>query len=246
MHRFHLPPESWPGEQSAGPLHLDGQEAHHAARVLRLEPGEEIELFDGQGRRAVCRIDAVKKHHLTLDLLQLTQDPPPASPTILALGFSKAIRRSWLLEKAVELGAAELWFWQAERSQGRIPEDVKDSWQGALIAAGKQCGAAWLPDVRTFPGGLEAVLHEAAAMQVIALWEEQGSPAPVLAEAVLRAPGPACFLLGPEGGFSSREVEVFRSARTLTASLGPSVLRWETAALTALALRFWAQAGADG
>lgn len=245
MHRFHLPSEAW--NAPAGVLHLDGPEAHHAARVLRLEPGEDIALFDGQGRRGVCRILDVKKQHLVLEMLHQTQDPPPAAPTILALGFSKAIRRSWLLEKAVELGAAGLWFWQADRSQGRIPEDVKESWQGALVAAGKQCGASYLPDVRTFSGGLDAVLRETAAMQSVALWEEQDQPAPILPETILRLPGPCCFVLGPEGGFSPREVQVFQHAGTLTASLGPSILRWETAALTVLALRFWGQAqGAGG
>lgn len=244
MHRFHLPPEAW--DTAADVLQLDGPEAHHAARVLRLEAGEDIALFDGQGRRAVCRILDVKKQHLALEVLEQTQDPPPAAPTILALGFSKAIRRSWLLEKAVELNAAGLWFWQADRSQGRIPEDVKESWQGALVAAGKQCGVSHLPDVRTFPGGLEAVLQETAAMQTVVLWEEQNQPAPVLPQAVIRLPAPCCFLLGPEGGFSPREVQVFQHARTLAASLGPSILRWETAALTVLALRFWGQAGATG
>ncbi len=221
---------------------LHGPEAHHASRVLRLQPGEMVEIFDGQGRCARGPIIEAKKQHVTLEVREVSQAPPRSAPTVLAIGFSKAIRRSWILEKAVELGAAGLWFWQAKRTQGRIPDEVKDSWQGALVAAAKQCGATYLPEIKTFAHGLPGVVEAAAGMDTIVLWEAQDRPATLLSLAQLTSPAPCCCLLGPEGGFSPEEVDWFLEQGVPTASLGPSILRWETAALTLLSLRFWGQA----
>lgn len=244
MHRFYLPPEAWP--PSSAPLHIQGTEAHHASRVLRLAAGEVVEVFDGQGRVAKGPILQCSKQQLRVETAAITHVPPADTPTVLAIGFSKAIRRSWLLEKAVELGAAGLWFWQADRTQGRIPPEVKESWQATLVAAAKQCGAAHLPAMQTFGQGLPAVVEAAAGMQQMVLWEAQDHPAPLLSPAELTSPAPCCCILGPEGGFSEKEVDWFLTKGLQPVSLGPSTLRWETAALTMLSLRFWGQAHAKG
>lgn len=250
MHRFFLPPERWPaadsGEGAAGgrEVVLDGDEGHHAARVLRLREGEAVILLDGAGRLGEATVLRVDKRSLHLRLDTTTTPPPPGLPCLLALGFSKALRRSWILEKAVELGCTGVWCWRAVRSQGKPPEDMAETWRGPLLSAAKQCGAAWLPELRPLPGGLERLLEELRTacpdVRPVALWEDQAAPA-MLSLEMLRDPAPLCFILGPEGGFAPEELRMLVEAGVPAASLGPSVLRWETAALSALSLRCWAR-----
>ena len=153
MHTFFLAPEAW----SENPV-LDGAEAHHLLRVLRLGPGEEVGLLDGRGREALCRIVKTTRQTVELALLNERLHPEPASRVILAAGWGKAARRGWILEKAVELEASALWFWQAERSQFPVPGDIRSNWEGQLIAGAKQCRNPWLPLLRTLPGGVDELI----------------------------------------------------------------------------------------
>ncbi|MCL2123494.1 MAG: 16S rRNA (uracil(1498)-N(3))-methyltransferase, partial [Desulfovibrionaceae bacterium] len=142
---FYLPPEQW-----HPPFCIEGQEARHITRVLRLASGAELRLLDGAGREGLFHIAGVGKEHVELVLLSEKRHPAPVCRAIMAVAWNKAIRRGFFLEKAVELGAAEIWCWQALRSQGRIPDDARASWQGRLVAGLKQCGNPYLPLVRIF------------------------------------------------------------------------------------------------
>ncbi len=233
MKSFHLREEDW-----KPPWKLEGPEAHHCLKVLRLRTGEEVRLFDGQGREGLFAIRQVEKNRLFLDPLKITEQPLPLRKTVLALAFTKGLRRSWLLEKAVELEASDLWLWQADRSQGSLPEEVKESWEGQLIAGAKQCGNPWLPSLSVFPGGLGDLLAHAPspALRLTLSVEPQAA----MLSAADVAATEALFLLGPEGGFSPREEILLAESGVHGRSLGRCLLRWETAALTLLGLRFWA------
>lgn len=229
---FHIPPHRF-----LEPFALLDGEANHCARVLRKKPGEIVRVFDGRGREGLFAIAAVDRDRVELSPVSLTEVPAPANRVHLAAGFSRSARRDFFLEKAVELGAAGIVFWQAQYSQGRMPEAPKDAWTATLVGAAKQCGAAHLPELSVIAGGA-AGLAEAARERYarrFLLWEDPQCQRR-LTVADVTAPGEALFVLGPEGGLSESEATLFREAGFTPASLGPRVLRWETAALAVLAL----------
>lgn len=234
MHTFFLAPEEW-----REPFTLRGTEAHHAAQVLRLSVGEELRLLDGQGREGVFCIERVSKKEITLQCREEIVHPQTAARSILAIGWCKAIRRSWLLEKAVELDCAELWFWQAERSQFPVPQDT-EQWQSALIAGAKQCENPFIPQIRSMPGGVQQLMQAAVAIpHRIALWEEAEISSALGAPDLAR--GDTIYVIGPEGGITGREMDTLRAHDFAVKSLGRRVLRWETAALLCLGLHSWAR-----
>jgi 16S rRNA (uracil1498-N3)-methyltransferase len=246
MHTFFLPPQDWPAvtpsavSQGSVTVTLDGGEARHLLRVLRLRPGEEAILLDGRGREALCRLDRVEKHSAYLLLLNLVQHPLPGSRIILAAGWGKAARRGWILEKAVELEAAGLWFWQAERSQFALPETIRAAWQAQLVAGAKQCRNPWLPELRVLPGGAADLLRAAACADHKQLLVESDHPhQDFLSADRLGQPGCTLCVVGPEGGFTSAEAALFTAAGFTALSMGSRVLRWETAAVMALGLHWW-------
>lgn len=236
MKRFYLPPDQW-----REPYTLSGPEAKHMLRVMRLGPGDRISLFDGQGREGVFSLVRADKNRAELKLESETELPRPESSAVLALGWAKSSRRGWLMEKSVELEAEGVWFWQAERSQGRVPEEPKETWAGQIVAGAKQCGNPWLPELRTLTGGARELAALAQEFdRCYLLWEEQDHER-VLAGGDLEAPGRSLFVLGPEGGLSQAEVDIFTGAGMIPVSLGKRVLRWETAALLCLGLSWWSR-----
>ncbi|NMC50040.1 MAG: RNA methyltransferase, partial [Desulfovibrio sp.] len=153
-----------------------------------------------------------------------------------AVGFAKSARRGYFLEKTVELGAVGIIFWQARRSQGKVPDDAKGSWFDQAVAAAKQCGAARLPAILSAPGGAA----EIAAMgreydRRYVLWEAADA-VDGLKVRDMAAPGRVLAVIGPEGGLEEDEVVLLRDAGFRAATLGHRVLRWETAALAVLSL----------
>lgn len=236
---FYLSPEKW-----QPPFLLDGPEAHHLATVARVRPGEEVCLLDGNGREGLFKVTGIGKHQVTLELLSEKTHTPQPSRAILAIGWGKNARRTWLLEKAVEFEAAEIWFWQAERSQGRVPDENKESWTHQMIAGAKQCGNLWLPAVHTLPGGLTQLLTRAKDIpHKYMLWEEQAGE-PLLATENMQTRTPVLYIIGPEGGFADHEAATLIKEGIRPVSLGRQVLRWETAALLCLGLHWWANQNA--
>lgn len=235
MHAFYLSPDAW-----SPPFILDGAEAHHLSRVLRMPVGEKVLLLDGAGREGEFRIAEIHRQHVLLEKLSELTHPRPASGVILAAGWGKAARRGWILEKAVEFEAAALWFWQAERSQFPVPDDIRQQWQAQLIAGAKQCHNPWLPELRTLSGGVEELVHSARDVSHKHVLVESGHQAQAfLSGDRLAKPGLTLCVVGPEGGLSPREVEFLQRSGFEALTMGPRVLRWESAALMALGLHWW-------
>ena len=235
MHTFYISPSHW-GRQ----MELVGQEAHHLGRVLRLHPGDEVLVLDGEGREALCRISSVGRQAASLELLEEKRWERPSSSVVLAVGWGKEARRGWILEKSVELEAAGLWFWQAERSQFPVPSDAKDTWHASLVAGAKQCRNPWLPDLRTLPGGVDELIRAAKDFDHCQVLVESGLPLQdFMSEKYLAIPGRTLCVIGPEGGFSPREIDKLMAAGFKALSMGERVLRWETAAMMALGLHWW-------
>lgn len=219
---------------------LEGQECKHLVSVLRLGPGAEVRIMDGMGHVARARVEQTDKKKAILSLMDVQAVPRPSSLPVMALAFSKAVRRGFFLEKAVELGAHEVWLWQGDHSQGKLPADARDSWQAKMIAGCKQSSNPWLPNVRAFSKGLAEVVDAARDFeQHILPWEMQHD-VPMVTVNELGQPGRTIYIIGPEGGFSQRELDLLSSSGYRAVSFGQRILRCETAATLCLGLHWWA------
>lgn len=235
MHTFYLPSPQWDRQCT-----LSGQEARHLSQVLRITAGENVRLLDGEGREGVFTVRAASKREASLELQQEIMHPRPESRAIMALAWSKATRRGFFMEKAVEFAVHEIWLWQGAHSQGHVPSDVKESWQSQMVAGIKQCNNPWLPVVHVLPGGVEELTSRAAEAEHRLLPWEQQQDVPMLTPDMAGRKGTSVYVIGPEGGFSHRELDTLRTANFCPVSLGGRVLRCETAALLCLGIHWWA------
>ncbi|MEW6336614.1 MAG: RsmE family RNA methyltransferase [Acidobacteriota bacterium] len=219
-----------------GELLVPEAPARHA-RVARVQPGDPIEVLDLAGAVAVGRLLRWEGGACRVSLERIERERgEPSAPLVLALGLLHTAAFDWAVEKAAELGATRIVPVVSERSQGGRHESRVDRWRRIAAAAVAQCGRTRPPGVDP-PEPLAAVL--AGARGVL-----------LLAEPAASAPAPfrvgedgITVLVGPEGGFTSREIAAARDAGFLGLPLGPRTLRAETAALAALATAAWI--GAD-
>jgi 16S rRNA (uracil1498-N3)-methyltransferase len=164
MHRFFLPPENCRGQS----LRLDGREAHHALRVLRLERGDAVTVLDGAGNAFSCDVESTAKDLLTLSVRgKKTTAPLPCAITLLvAVPKGKIIED--IIEKAVELGAHRIVPLLTERVVTQLDRDgaeqKREKWQQVAIEAIKQCGATWLPEVTAPIALTEFLAHRNAGL----------------------------------------------------------------------------------
>ncbi|WP_045214825.1 16S rRNA (uracil(1498)-N(3))-methyltransferase [Desulfonatronovibrio magnus] len=231
IHNFYLAPDQW-----HEPYLLKDQEARHLSKVLRIKEGVQVRLINGEGRTGLFIVQSISKNQVLLKPVEFFKFDPPVDRTVLALAWNKSFRRSWMMEKAVELGVWKILLWQARHSQGSIKDARSENWQGKIIAAGKQCENPWLPQLSFLPDGALEVIDTARAIQSkILLWEEETENSLVQCYQDLK-PMEKIVVVGPEGGLDPSEVEAFIDAGFQAVSLGPRVLRWETAALAPLYL----------
>lgn len=236
MRTFYLEPAAW-----QAPFCIEGQEAKHISKVLRLKAGGHIRLLNGEGKIGEFVITDSSAKKISLDLVSVTEHPLPTGRCFLAAAYTKAARRSFMLEKAVELEAGGIWFWQSDYSQAKVPDNAKEHWQEQLVAGAKQSVNPWLPEIKTLPGGASDVCAEASQFyHRYVLWEDAESR-DILRFEDINHDEDSLFVMGPEGGLSEREVKVFRKQGFKTVSLGRRVLRWETAAVFCLGLAWWAR-----
>lgn len=234
MHAFYLEANEWQD------LILTGSEFHHLSKVLRLKEGEQITLLDGKGKEAICLIQTITKKEAKLALCSEKIYPEDTAKITLALGWGKAARRGFMLEKSVELEASALWFWQAERSQFPVPQDIKASWQEQLIAGAKQCHNPYLPELCSVTHGVQELIEKSKNFDHKQLLVESDyAHNAFLSEKELGLSGNTICVIGPEGGFSPKEVELLKNAGFKTYTIGDRILRWETAAVMVLGLHWW-------
>jgi len=236
------PPKSLPRLFVRAPLgegarvELDPGQANYLGTVLRLKTGAELLLFDGQSGEWLARIAEAGKKRMILLVERRSRERETIPDVWLAFAPVKRAQTDWLVEKATELGAARLIPVMTRRT---VAERVRlDRLEAIAIEAAEQCGRTVLPDIAE-PVPLARFLAGGYANLTLYFADEGGGePA---AEAF--KPGPAVILIGPEGGFGEDERAAIRAAaNAVPISLGPRILRAETAALAALA-SFMAIAG---
>src|SRR5215471_9382674 len=147
MHRFYISPENW----NLGALALTGPEAHHARDVLRIRCGEKIVLFNGQGREITAEITDVSGEEVRLRMLHEAKTPPLQCRIVLGQAIAKGKNMELIVQKAVEIGAAEIAPIISDRTIVQVNSEVamqkQSRWQQIAIEAAKQCGQNWLPRV---------------------------------------------------------------------------------------------------
>lgn len=228
--RVHLPPE----RIEAGRAALTEAARHYLRDVLRLAPGDEVELFDGRGAAWPARLEP------GLEWLSLgpRRDAAPGGPALhLLFALAKGEKSELVVQKATELGAARLAPFAAARSVVRLDEakgaERAVRWRRIAEEAARQCGRADVPEVAA-PASLAAALAAVpAGFRLLVLHGEGGAPLGALG--LEGAPGVAA-VVGPEGGLDEQELAACRAAGALTATLGPRTLRAETAAIAVVAL----------
>ncbi len=227
--RLHLPPE----RIAAGRARLTAEASHYLRTVLRLRPGDSLEVFDGAGGAWTATLGEGEE----LALGARRDVPPPGARLWLAFALPKGEKGELVVQKATELGVERLLPFAAARSVVKLDPrrgaDRARRWRRIAAEAARQCGRADLPEVDA-PAPLAAVL--AATPPGFRCLVFHGPGGDRLAEAVDPGASGHLLVVGPEGGLAPAEVDRCLAAGARVASLGPRVLRAETAAIAAVAL----------
>ncbi len=222
---------------------LSGENAAHA-RVLRLKPGEQVLLCDGQGCEALCCVDSVDNMSFILSVRERRQAPTePSVKVAIYMALPKAEKLEHVIQKATELGASEIITFPTRRCVSRPDEkSLKkklERWQKIAASASEQSGRGVIPQVKVLSDYKQALHHAAQAELPILLYENEH--ATTLRMALERGNAKSISLIsGPEGGFEESEVEQAQSMGIQICTLGSRILRCETAPLCALSAVMYA------
>ena len=243
-HRFHVP-EAGPGGRVSLPEHA----AHHAREVLRLRAGAAVRIFDGAGAEFEAELDSVTRRGVEARIGHAVA-ARPESPLRLVLALSplKGDRMELVIQKATELGVAEVWPVVTARTDAAARPALEgtrqERWEKVASGAAEQCGRAVVPHIAPTATFAELLGRPFDGQRVVFV-ETPGAPplAPLP-----RPPAAALLLIGPAGGWEPRETERLSQAGFAPAGLGPRILRSETAALAAVvaAQVLWGDLGRSG
>jgi len=227
-----------PGVSQYGRVRVGRDEARHMIRVLRMKCGDELIAFDGEGAECRCRIVEAAGRDVVVEVLERREvSREPAVAVTLAVAAAKTKAMDLIVRKCTELGLWRLIPFHSGRSIAKIKDSSKiEKWRRAAIEAAKQCGRNVLPQIAepADRGGLaEAIRNHDLA--VVAAPSEGTATLKQVLEENPSAKRILC-LVGPEGGWRADELAELAEAGALPVSLGPSILRVETAAIAALAM----------
>lgn len=229
--RLYLAPP-WPADHN---VTLDDAQSHYLSRVLRLDTGRPLIVFDGLGNEADAIIAESGKRttRLSLETSCLSMGKESPLPTHLAVGISRGERMDWVLQKATELGVTTISPLFTERTEVRLKGDRLDKkithWQQVIVSACEQCQRNRLPELRA-PVSFTDFMQEPVQGLALLLHHRES-------QSLREFPQPKALtlLIGPEGGLSDTEIEqAMQHNQFRPVALGPRVLRTETAPIVAL------------
>lgn len=222
---------------------LTGDEARHLGRVLRAKVGDRVRVFDGSGAEWAARIESIGRDRIDLVIDEAMPQPPNDGPSIiLAVALPKGERQKWMVEKLTELGTTRLVPLETTRGVAEATPAAVERLNRGVVEACKQCGRSTLMEIGqpvAFSGFLAA--RPPASIGLLAV--PGGEPVrDAVGEAAVHGRAGLFAAVGPEGGFTDEEIAAATVAGFRPVSLGPHVLRVETAAI-ALAAALVAVAG---
>lgn len=217
-------------------LPLDAEAAHHIARVLRMQNGDSLILFNGDGNEYPATIASIDKKSVHV-ALEAASSIARESPLAIHLGIaiSKGERMDWVIQKATELGVTEITPLQTERVEVRLNSEREEKklahWQAIAVSACEQCQRNRIPVIHS-PQPLSAWLDSVQSDAKFVLHHRSE----VNLSATTKQPQSVALLIGPEGGLSDMEIVLAEKKDFAPLRLGPRVLRTETAPLAALSI----------
>ncbi|MCC6353644.1 MAG: 16S rRNA (uracil(1498)-N(3))-methyltransferase [Verrucomicrobiae bacterium] len=235
--RFHLPdPEA---------TELAGAEAHHCLHVMRHGPGDRIAIFDGRGNEIMAEITSATKDRVAFKALSRQHTPKPGYGLTLVQAMPKGRPMELIIQKATELGVSRIIPLMSERVVVHLDDERVESrlekWRGIVIEAAKQCGQNWLPAIEPVRAAKE-FFDAPPTAEIAAIGSLQGGTVSFRAlvsefeAAHGRRPASAVMVVGPEGDFTPAELNAARRAGYRPVTLGPIVLRSDTAAIFSLSV----------
>jgi 16S rRNA (uracil1498-N3)-methyltransferase len=234
MPRLYIPPQRLAGDV----VSLAGDEHRHLVRVLRLGTGDRVVLFDGLGAEVEAVIRRAGPRQALLELGQRRQVQARATPPVtLLLGVPRGDRMDIAVQKTTELGIARIVPVLAARTTAGRPR--RERWEKIAREAARQSGRADVPEIAAAAPLEDAVRAAGAGATGLVLWEEAAATAPAalpLGRALPAEPRAVALVVGPEGGLTTDEVGAARAAGYQVVTMGPRILRSETAAIAAVAV----------
>lgn len=236
MHRFYLPPESCTGDE----LFLTGREAHHALHVVRVRRGQTISVLDGAGHELHCDVQQSDRDKIRLCVRERKAAAPLPCRITLLQALPKGKLFEGIVQKATELGTARIVPLLSERVVLHVNknEAIRKTarWQSVAVEAIKQCGAMWLPHVEIPMTPKEFLVRKEHVDLALVGSLQPDAKHP---REFLHGPNEtksAAVWIGPEGDFTPAEIEAIKASGAHPITLGPLVLRTETAATYCLSI----------
>jgi 16S rRNA (uracil1498-N3)-methyltransferase len=217
-------------------IEIEGSEAGHILQSRRLNPGDEITLADGKGLCATAMIESINKGHRSLfaDIVQVEKISRSPVRRILAAAIPKGDRQAVLLNMSTQLGMDEYWPLHCDRSVIRFQDKMQERWHRVIVGASKQSRQFYFPTVST-ETRIDNVIAEGSSRRLTIVGDVQGCSIVDVMDRFTEDILEIVMLVGPEGGFSSRERELMEQKNILKLRLGNQILRTETASVSLLA-----------